>query len=120
MQASFDGTGADDVALGAVPTPQFTNSLDSWVSGSLVQDGPTFAGPPPHKFVVKSPITTVAALRNTAPMGAIVDAGQGNYVWLDNWDALVSLGRLRIDPAVATRFQLYLRLGCATRPTLVT
>ena len=110
VQASFDGTGADDVALGAVPTPQFTNSLDSWVSGSLVQDGPTFAGPPPHKFVVKSPITTVAALRNTAPMGAIVDAGQGNYVWLDNWDALVSLGRLRIDPAVATRFQLYLRL----------
>jgi len=104
IQAAFDDPG-DGIAVGAAPTPQFSNVLDEWVSIPLIRDGPAL-GSPPHLFITKPPITTLAALRATPPL-RLLQPGTGV---IDSWDALVALGRLRADPADAAKFQVRLRL----------
>src|SRR5262249_29583901 len=81
-----------------------TKPLEPWVNVAYTRDYFTQSAPP-WDYQIDAPITDLATLRKQAPIRVV----QGSVVG-DSWDALVTAGFLRVDPAAATTFQLKLRM----------
>ena len=104
VHASFDDSGSGEAVGAPTPPPKF-DDIEQWISLPLIKDHSSGAGPP-FPFISPAPIDKLAGLRAEAPL-LRVDPGPTVG---DSWDALVAQGRLRVDPADPTKFQVRLRL----------